>query len=173
MSSFFLLSFFAAIFFNQFSSALYLPRQQQNGTLRWVDCTTHVPQPIQMALNITTFSGPLPPTLFCGEMDVPMDYSKPIAADNQITVGFAMNRPKNPAGLLILWVSTCHSKPDSHLSIFLAMQAGPGLMRCLRLGRTHSTHPKLPLSPASKNLIFWVCPSIGLTSGGSPNFIQP
>ncbi|KAJ7932817.1 Alpha/Beta hydrolase protein [Mycena leptocephala] len=101
MSSFFLFSFFATIFFNQFSSALYLPRQQQNGTLRWVDCTTHVPQPIQMALNITTFSGPLPPTLFCGEMDVPMDYSKPIAADNQITVGFAMNRPKNPAGLLI------------------------------------------------------------------------
>jgi CHASE1-domain containing sensor protein len=35
-------------------------------------------------------------------MDVPMDYAKPIAPDNQITVGFAMNRPKNPAGLLLL-----------------------------------------------------------------------
>ncbi|KAF7359014.1 hypothetical protein MSAN_01242100 [Mycena sanguinolenta] len=34
-------------------------------------------------------------------MDVPMDYSLPIGPDNQITVGFAMNRPQNPAGLLI------------------------------------------------------------------------
>ncbi|KAJ7684238.1 Alpha/Beta hydrolase protein [Mycena polygramma] len=102
MASFILLPFLATIFFNQFSSALYLPRQEQNQTLRWVDCSTHVPQPIQLALNITTtFPGPLPATLFCGEMDVPMDYAKPIAADNQITVGFAMNRPKNPAGLLI------------------------------------------------------------------------
>ncbi|KAJ6498457.1 hypothetical protein C8R47DRAFT_1111808 [Mycena vitilis] len=102
MSSSILLPFFGLIFFNQCSFALYLPRQQQNQTLRWVDCSTHVPQPIQLALNITTtFPGPLPATLFCGEMDVPMDYAKPIAADNQITVGFAMNRPKDPAGLLI------------------------------------------------------------------------
>ncbi|KAJ7878565.1 Alpha/Beta hydrolase protein [Mycena olivaceomarginata] len=99
-SSFFLFSFLTAILFNRLSFAMYLPRQQ-NQTLRWVDCTTHVPQPIQAALNITTFSGPLPPTLFCGEIDVPMDYVKPIAPDNQITVGFAMNRPKKPAGLLL------------------------------------------------------------------------
>ncbi|KAK7036061.1 Alpha/Beta hydrolase protein [Favolaschia claudopus] len=96
----FLFCFVIFISFNQCGFALYLPRQQNN-TLRWVDCATHVPQPIQFALNITTFSGPLPPTLFCGEVDVPMDYAKPIASDNQITVGFAMNRPKNPAGLLI------------------------------------------------------------------------
>ncbi|KAJ7334923.1 Alpha/Beta hydrolase protein [Mycena albidolilacea] len=98
--SFFLFSFLTTFLFNRLSFAMYLPRQQ-NQTLRWVDCTTHVPQPIQAALNITTFSSPLPPTLFCGEMDVPMDYAKPIAPDNQITVGFAMNRPKNPAGLLL------------------------------------------------------------------------
>ncbi|KAF8209590.1 Alpha/Beta hydrolase protein [Mycena galopus ATCC 62051] len=100
-SSFFLFSVFSSFFFNHSSFALYLPRQQQNQTLRWVDCTTNVPQPIQVALNITTFSGTLPPTLFCGEIDVPMDYTQPIASDNQITVGFAMNRPQNPAGLLI------------------------------------------------------------------------
>ncbi|KAF7353939.1 hypothetical protein MVEN_01080200 [Mycena venus] len=111
-SSFFLriLSFtLLTTFFNatRFSSfALYLPRQQQNQTaLRWVDCTTHVPLPIQFALNITTapptFPGPLPPSLKCGEMDVPMDYAKAIAPDNQITVGFAMNRPQNPKGLLL------------------------------------------------------------------------
>ncbi|KAJ7221372.1 Alpha/Beta hydrolase protein [Mycena pura] len=89
------------------SLGVYLPRDTtgtaQNSTLRWVDCATHVPQPIQLALNVTTstFPGPLPGTLFCGEIDVPMDYAKPIAQDNQITVGFAMNRPQNPAGLLL------------------------------------------------------------------------
>ncbi|KAJ7142072.1 Alpha/Beta hydrolase protein [Mycena crocata] len=90
-----------------FSSAAYIPRDayvaRQDQALRWVDCATHVPQPVQAALNLTTptFPGALPPTLFCGEMDVPMDYAKPRAPDNQITVGFAMNRPKNPAGLLV------------------------------------------------------------------------
>ncbi|KAF8198739.1 hypothetical protein K438DRAFT_1583844, partial [Mycena galopus ATCC 62051] len=47
--------------------------------------------------------GPLPANLFCGEMDVPMDYTKPFdAITNNITIGFAMNRPTEPAQGLIL-----------------------------------------------------------------------
>ncbi|KAJ7167096.1 Alpha/Beta hydrolase protein [Mycena filopes] len=75
-----------------------------NQTIRWVDCHERVPQPIESALNVTgtNFNGTLPASLFCGEMDVPMDYTKPFdAANNNITIGFAMNRPaKESAGLI-------------------------------------------------------------------------
>ncbi|KAJ7635317.1 hypothetical protein FB45DRAFT_911269 [Roridomyces roridus] len=77
---------------------------RQNGTIRWVDCHENVPQPLQSTLNVTgtSFAGTLPKTLFCGEIDVPMDYTRPFdSATNNITVGFAMNRPRDPAGLLL------------------------------------------------------------------------
>ncbi|KAJ7061501.1 Alpha/Beta hydrolase protein [Mycena amicta] len=100
-----LIALFALLLTQNIARALIIPRDGTTGTLpaplRTVDCTTHVPEPIQFALNVTTFPGSLPPTLVCGELDVPMDYSKPIAADNQITVGFAMNRPQNPAGVIL------------------------------------------------------------------------
>ncbi|KAJ7463965.1 Alpha/Beta hydrolase protein [Mycena latifolia] len=91
------------------ATAVVVPRQdpsapRQNQTIRWVDCHANVPQPIEPALNITgtSFPGSLPSTLFCGEMDVPMDYTKPFdTATNNITIGFAMNRPKTPSGLII------------------------------------------------------------------------
>ncbi|KAJ6528782.1 Alpha/Beta hydrolase protein [Mycena vulgaris] len=75
-----------------------------NQTIRWVDCHENVPQPIESALNVTgtSFNGSLPSTLFCGEMDVPMDYTKPFdAATNNITIGFAMNRPSSSSGLIM------------------------------------------------------------------------
>ncbi|KAJ6477205.1 hypothetical protein DFH09DRAFT_1467846 [Mycena vulgaris] len=75
--------------------------QRQNQTICWVDCHENVPQPIESALNVTgtSFPGSLPSTLFCGEMDVPMDYTKPFdAATNNITIGFAMNRPTSSSG---------------------------------------------------------------------------
>jgi hypothetical protein len=80
------------------------PTQRRNQTIRWVDCHANVPQPIESVLNVTgtSFNGSLPSTLFCGEMDVPMDYTKPFdASTNNITIGFAMNRPKKPSGLLL------------------------------------------------------------------------
>ncbi|KAF7314953.1 hypothetical protein MIND_00009300 [Mycena indigotica] len=89
--------------FLHYARGLSIPRDVTTlpAPLRTVDCSTHVPQPIQLALNVTTFPGPLPPTLVCGELDVPMDYSKPMAQDNTITVGFAINRPQKPAGLML------------------------------------------------------------------------
>ncbi|KAF7362815.1 hypothetical protein MVEN_00631300 [Mycena venus] len=74
-------------------------------TIRWVDCHHKVPEPLQSVLNSTgeTFTGNLPANLFCGEMDVPMDYTKPFdTVKNNITIGFAMNRPaKRASGLII------------------------------------------------------------------------
>ncbi|KAJ7784305.1 hypothetical protein B0H16DRAFT_1402150 [Mycena metata] len=70
--------------------------------LKWVDCHDRIPTTVQATTNITA-STPLPPNLCCGEIVVPMDYSKPISADNNITVGFAMVRPPkgtNSSGLI-------------------------------------------------------------------------
>ncbi|KAJ7513112.1 Alpha/Beta hydrolase protein [Mycena galericulata] len=78
--------------------------QRQNQTIRWVDCHDNVPQPVESVLNVTgtSFNGTLPSTLFCGEMDVPMDYTKPFdSSSNNITIGFAMNRPQAPQGLIL------------------------------------------------------------------------
>lgn len=85
------------------STAAVIYNDSKNQTIRWVDCHDKVPEPLAAALNITgtTFTGTLPSSLFCGEMDVPMDYTKPFnAVTNNITIGFAMNRPKKSSGLL-------------------------------------------------------------------------
>jgi hypothetical protein len=104
------------------ASARFVPaqRDQQKGqnTIRWVDCHERIPDIVEEAFNITT-STPLPSSLFCGgshtiplpsrllfilsaEMDVPMDYTKPFHPyDNNITIGFAMNRPKKPEGVIV------------------------------------------------------------------------
>ncbi|KAJ7837987.1 hypothetical protein B0H14DRAFT_2790225 [Mycena olivaceomarginata] len=62
-------------------------------TIRWVDCANNVPAPLQ-GMN---FTSPLPSTLHCGQLDVPMDYSKPIGDSNTITLGFTMYRPQQLA----------------------------------------------------------------------------
>lgn len=67
--------------------------------IQWVNCTEHVPLPLQ---GTDTLPDPLPTTLHCGLLAVPMDYSKPISGQNNITIGFAMHRPPNPVGLLNL-----------------------------------------------------------------------
>ncbi|KAJ7760182.1 hypothetical protein B0H14DRAFT_2973895 [Mycena olivaceomarginata] len=59
---------------SRFSYAL---PQTLNG-IRWVDCAKNVPAPLQ-GMN---FTSPLPLTLHCGQLDVPMDYSKPIGDSN-------------------------------------------------------------------------------------------
>ncbi|KAJ6455910.1 hypothetical protein C8R47DRAFT_996593 [Mycena vitilis] len=78
-----------------------------NRTIRWVDCHDKVPNGLQSALNVTddgTFTGTIPAGLFCGEMDVPMDYTKPFhTKTNNITIGFAMNRPAAQSSGLILY----------------------------------------------------------------------
>ncbi|KAK5186997.1 hypothetical protein LTR44_001004 [Exophiala sp. CCFEE 6388] len=71
-----------------------------NQTIRWVDCSKHVPN-TDIALNLTGVDlSALPSTLHCGQLEVPMDYSKPISSSNNITLGLAMYRPKNPKGVI-------------------------------------------------------------------------
>ncbi|KAJ7663268.1 hypothetical protein DFH06DRAFT_1042439 [Mycena polygramma] len=91
------------------STAAVIPRADRtNQTIRWVDCHNKVPDGLQSALNVTgtTFTGTIPTGLFCGEMDVPMDYTKPFdATTNNITIGFAMNRPAGQSSGLIFHVA--------------------------------------------------------------------
>ncbi|KAJ7646509.1 hypothetical protein FB45DRAFT_860020 [Roridomyces roridus] len=86
------------------ASSFYVPlqRRAENQTIRWLDCHTRIPPALQ-GLNITA-DMPLPSSLQCGEIDVPMDYSKPFDPVANITVGFAMNRPANPQ---VTQQSTC------------------------------------------------------------------
>ncbi|KAF2812960.1 alpha/beta-hydrolase [Mytilinidion resinicola] len=66
----------------------------------WVDCSKHVPPPATF-LNTTNVNlSSLPQTLHCGRINVPMDYSKPIGVNNNITLGLAMYRPANPKGVI-------------------------------------------------------------------------
>jgi hypothetical protein len=71
-------------------------------SIDWVDCSQNVPDPATF-LNITGVDlSALPPTLHCGRIEVPMDYSQPISASNNITLGLAMYRPANPEGVIFL-----------------------------------------------------------------------
>jgi hypothetical protein len=67
----------------------------------WVNCSDHVPPP-----DVFNTSGVdlqhLPSTLRCGQMVVPMDYSKPLGVENNITLGLAMYRPEQPKGVIFL-----------------------------------------------------------------------
>ncbi|RDL37041.1 Uncharacterized protein BP5553_04474 [Venustampulla echinocandica] len=68
--------------------------------IKWTDCSKNVPQSTGSfngsAIDLTN----LPPTLHCGQIDVPMDYSKPLCHTNMITLRLAMYRPANPKGVL-------------------------------------------------------------------------
>ncbi|EIN04628.1 hypothetical protein PUNSTDRAFT_146302, partial [Punctularia strigosozonata HHB-11173 SS5] len=72
--------------------------------LEWIDCSVNVPAPVQQQFNVTTWNAsglpPLPSTLACGHLTVPLDYSAPISDTNNITLGFAMHRPGNATQLL-------------------------------------------------------------------------
>ena len=71
---------------------------------RWVDCAQHVPEstaPTGGSLNSPTIDlRKLPSTLYCGRIDVLMDYSKPFCDNNKITLGLATYRPQKSRGLL-------------------------------------------------------------------------
>ncbi|PMD32000.1 hypothetical protein L207DRAFT_441349 [Hyaloscypha variabilis F] len=71
-----------------------------SSNIRWIDCTKNVPQSSQYfntsAINLSN----LPSTLHCGQIDVPMDYSKPFCETNMITVALGMYRPTKPKGAL-------------------------------------------------------------------------
>ncbi|KAJ6493436.1 hypothetical protein C8R45DRAFT_825186 [Mycena sanguinolenta] len=100
------LFFFLQTLAPRISAAVIASVGRTNQTIRWVDCHDRVPDPIAEELNLTspTFPGALPSNLHCGEMDVPMDYTKPFnAITNNITIGFAMLRPAQTASGLILY----------------------------------------------------------------------
>lgn len=73
-------------------------------SIRWVDCAQNVPEstaPTGGSFNASTVNlKNLPSTLHCGEIEVPMDYSKPFCDDNKITLGMATYRPSKPKGPL-------------------------------------------------------------------------
>lgn len=70
--------------------------------IRWVDCSEHVPSTLDLTgVNLNN----LPPTLHCGQLDVPMDYSRPLSPNNTITLGLAMYRPAKPKGVLFVFVN--------------------------------------------------------------------
>jgi hypothetical protein len=117
------------------ATASAIPRADRtNQKIRWVDCHDKVPDAIAPdsippTYNVTggTITGPLPANLFCGEMDVPMDYTKPFdAVTNNITIGFAMNRPQKRAQGLILqfFFVSCFRK--RLLMIIPSHAGGPG-----------------------------------------------
>jgi hypothetical protein len=68
--------------------------------ITWVACSQVVPD-FPGVLNLTGVDlANLPSTLHCGQIVVPMDYEKPLCADNNITLGFTMYRPANPHGVI-------------------------------------------------------------------------
>ncbi|MCJ1309048.1 hypothetical protein MMC25_002703 [Agyrium rufum] len=76
------------------SSPVFIPK------IEWVQCARNVPVPATN-FNVTGVNlRALPSTLHCGRLVVPIDYSYPISASNNITLGLAMYRPQNPKGVL-------------------------------------------------------------------------
>ncbi|KAJ6486961.1 hypothetical protein C8R45DRAFT_1074725 [Mycena sanguinolenta] len=91
------------VFFQTSSPTSATPTSRTKQTIRWVDCRDRVPDPVAKAANLTgpTWVGALPLNLHCGEMDVPMDYTREFdQVTNNITIGFAMTRPVPPAAVM-------------------------------------------------------------------------
>ena len=74
--------------------------------IEWLDCLDNVPLYFaENGIEITDSQlQSLPPTLHCGHLVVPMDYSKPLCEDNNITLSIAMHRPENPKSVIFLYV---------------------------------------------------------------------
>jgi len=70
--------------------------------ITWVDCAQNVPPPATFLVTDGVNMSALPETLHCGKLVVPMDYEKNIGMGNNITLGLAMYRPKNPKGVVFL-----------------------------------------------------------------------
>ncbi|KAJ5825954.1 hypothetical protein N7474_003092 [Penicillium riverlandense] len=68
-------------------------------TIRWVDCSENVPSTLDLTgVNLND----LPTTLHCGQINVPMDYSRPLSPNNVVTLNLAMYRPVKPMGVLFV-----------------------------------------------------------------------
>lgn len=84
------------------ASGAAFPKIASAQAIDWVDCSKNVPDPATY-LNVTGVDlNALPKTLHCGRITVPMDYSQPISATNNITLGLAMYRPGKPKGVIFL-----------------------------------------------------------------------
>ncbi|KPM41125.1 hypothetical protein AK830_g5432 [Neonectria ditissima] len=88
----------------------------------------------------------LPEALYCGRLDVPMDYSKPKSPENMITLGLAMYRPHKPQG--VLFVNPGGSDPAAVLAWEAALNQTStfsGLMdydlMMVDIRGTHSSNP--------------------------------
>lgn len=91
------------------SLAVAAPTHQS--VIRWIDCHNQLPQSDPLTgVNLTN----LPETLKCGRIDVPIDYKKPMGPGNNITLGLAMYRPKNPKGTIFLYAASPYD--DAHKS---------------------------------------------------------
>lgn len=93
------LAFYSAIVLDlslvQAAAILEVRQQQQDGSnITWIDCKQAVPA----ALVEANFAVPdaLPETLKCGSLEVPLDWDKPLASDNKISVGFAIHAASQP-----------------------------------------------------------------------------
>jgi hypothetical protein len=71
----------------------------QESEIKWLDCRDQVPFTLDLG---GVDKENLPDSLHCGELVVPMDYAKPISAQNNITLGIAMYRPEKPKGVVFL-----------------------------------------------------------------------
>jgi len=87
------------------SAAASIPQTDttpQNG-IRWINCAENVPQSDDTFNASSIDLSSLPLRLECGQLDVPMDYSKPFCEDtNMITLGLAVVRAEKSKGALFL-----------------------------------------------------------------------
>lgn len=82
-------------------TGLTTAQDSDQSSIEWIDCRKQVP----LSVDPTAFDlDNLPTTLHCGRITVPMDYSKPISAQNNITLALAMYRPeKRPQEVVFLY----------------------------------------------------------------------
>lgn len=95
--------FFSISFAIVFAEALPTKVHEDPHAIRWIDCAQFVPQSTVPggSFNASTVDlQNIPSTLHCGQLDVPMDYSKPFCEDNKITLGIATYRPAKPKNSL-------------------------------------------------------------------------
>jgi hypothetical protein len=71
--------------------------------VQWIDCNSNIPPVVaashglnstnvaDLPSNIATAVNSITSTLRCGRLDVPMDYSKPLADNNKITLAFTVS----------------------------------------------------------------------------------
>lgn len=71
-----------------------------SSSIKWVDCAKNVPESSEYFNTSAIDLSNLPSNLHCGQIAVPMDYSKAFSDTNMITLGLGMYRPSKPKGAL-------------------------------------------------------------------------